>query len=236
MTWYCLLITQFHIDLQYISRLFIGSSPVGLYIGTTPQSENTQDIVMCYFSSDHQWQTNIWDLCPLNECWLGELKQSALSLQSSVFTWCIEAWSCWHTDNMFCFFLLFNTVSALSQILPFWHLCLPSISLLCGQKKKKGSIEENEENCNLNIHKALCLFPPICVRERSCYSAVDFWQLPSHCNLSVSKVTPVLLRSTSDLNITVRLGEDADRLGTAEADIISLSLNSSTPRHLSTVN
>lgn len=103
-------------------------------------------------------------------------------------------------------------------------------------KKKKRSIEENEENCNLNIHKALCLFLPICVRERSCYSAVDFWQLPSHCNLSVSKVTPVPLRSTSDLNITARLGEDANRLDTAEADIISLLLNSSTPRHLSAVN
>lgn len=46
--------------------------------------------------------------------------------------------------------------------------CFPSA------KAKKGSIEENEENCNLNIHKALCLLPPIGVRTRSCYSAVDF--------------------------------------------------------------
>lgn len=46
--------------------------------------------------------------------------------------------------------------------------CFPSA------KAKKGSIEENEENCNLNIHKALCLLPPIGVRKRSCYSAVDF--------------------------------------------------------------
>lgn len=133
----------------------------------------------------------------------------------------------------FCCLIRFLPWAKYSRFDTFAYLAFP---FCAGKKKKKGSIEENEENCNLNIHKALCLFPPICVRERSCYSAVDFWQLPSHCNLSVSKVTPVLLRSTSDLNITVRLGEDADRLDTAEADIISLSLNSSTPRHLSTVN
>ncbi len=63
--------------------------------------------------------------------------------------------------------------------------------------------------------------------------AIPPWILAitSHCNLPVSKVTPVLLRGTSNLNIIVRLEEDANRLDTAEADIISLLLNRSTPLH-----
>lgn len=47
----------------------------------------------------------------------------------------------------------------------------------------------------------------------------------------MSKVTPVLLRGSSNLNIIVRLEEDANRLDSAEADIISASLNRSTPLH-----
>lgn len=58
-----------------------------------------------------------------------------------------------------------------------------------------------------------------------------FWQLPLIVTSPMSKVTPVLLRGTSNLNIIVRLEEDANRLDTAEADIISLRLNRSTPLH-----
>lgn len=56
------------------------------------------------------------------------------------------------------------------------------------------------------------------------HRAIPLWILAitSHCNLPVSKVTPVLLRAMSNLNIIVRLEDDANRLDTAEADIISL--------------
>lgn len=58
-----------------------------------------------------------------------------------------------------------------------------------------------------------------------------FLAITSHCNPGVSKVTSVLLRDTGNLNIIVGLEEDANRLDTPEADIISLLLNRSTPLH-----
>lgn len=110
---------------------------------------------------------------------------------------------------------------------------LSTYCVLCVEapSKKKRSTEENEENYNLNIHKALCLFPPICVREKD--HPIPLWILAitSHCNLAVSKVTPVALESQSQLNIIVGLEEDASRLDGVEADIILLVLSSSTPLH-----
>lgn len=79
-------------------------------------------------------------------------------------------------------------------------------------RKKTGSIEQNEENCNLNIHKALCLFPShLCWREIFLFRC-GFWQLP----LTVTSLCPkspwLLLRATSNLNIIVGLEENANRL------------------------
>lgn len=63
--------------------------------------------------------------------------------------------------------------------------------------------------------------------------AIPPWilEISSACNLAMSKVTPVILRGTSNLNIIVRLDEDANRLDTPQADIISLLLNWSRPLH-----
>lgn len=112
-----------------------------------------------------EFKTNICCTLISSECWLFISFVSVHLLHEGLILFT-------HWKSLL--LLLFDLVFALSHMPKFWHPCLPRVSLLCKQKKKKRSIEENEENCNLNIHKALCLFPPICVRERSCYSAVDF--------------------------------------------------------------
>lgn len=64
--------------------------------------------------------------------------------------------------------------------------------------------------------------------ERDHFIPLWILAITSHRNLPMSKVTSVLLRGVSNPNIIVRLGEDADRLDTPQADIISHLLNRGT--------
>lgn len=80
-------------------------------------------------------------------------------------------------------------------------------------QRKKGSVEQHEEICNLNIHKALCLFlSRLCLREIFLFRC-GFWQLPLTVTSMCPKYHPLLLRGTSNLSIIAGLEANASTFG-----------------------
>lgn len=107
--------------------------------------------------------------------------------------------------------LLFDLGSALSCVIYFWGPCV-YLSCPVWTPKKKGQLKKYEENCNLNIHKALLSFPSHLYRQEIILFRCGFWQLPLIVT-SLCPMSPRCSRVTSHLNVIARSGEDTGATG-----------------------